>query len=125
MKVLSQRPAFHSLMLLSAEPESMRPCSGRMSTAHTAAEWPCGAETGVRAQPPTTHPRPTYLQGHHALFAQPDFGCGVPGTTEQSSKLPGRQRADCSKDNRGEMSLLGFHGNHRGGGQGSGSPVFL
>lgn len=42
VNVLSQRPAFHSLIVLSADPDSIRPCSGRMITAHTAAVWPCG-----------------------------------------------------------------------------------
>lgn len=40
VKVFSQRPAFHSLMVLSADPVSIRPCSGRMTTAHTAAVCP-------------------------------------------------------------------------------------
>lgn len=38
--VFSQRPAFQSFMVLSADPDNIRPCSGKMTTAHTAAEWP-------------------------------------------------------------------------------------
>lgn len=38
--VFSQRPAFHSLIVLSADPVSIRPCSGNITTAHTAAVWP-------------------------------------------------------------------------------------
>lgn len=41
VNVFSHRPAFQSLMVLSADPVSMRPCSGNMTTAHTAAAWPC------------------------------------------------------------------------------------
>ena len=36
-----------------------------------------------------------YLQGHHALLIEPHFGRGVPGATQESPKLPGRQRANC------------------------------
>lgn len=41
VNVLSHCPAFQSMMVLSADPDSMSPCSGNMATAHTAAEWPC------------------------------------------------------------------------------------
>lgn len=40
VNVVSQRPAFQSFMVLSADPESIRPCSGKIITAQTAAEWP-------------------------------------------------------------------------------------
>lgn len=40
LNVFSHRPAFHILMVLSAEPVRRMPCSGSMATAHTAAEWP-------------------------------------------------------------------------------------
>lgn len=36
-KVLSHLPAFHSLIVLSADPVSIKPCSGNIFTAQTAA----------------------------------------------------------------------------------------
>lgn len=36
-KVLSHLPAFHSLIVLSADPVSIKPCSGSIFTAQTAA----------------------------------------------------------------------------------------
>lgn len=41
VNVFSHRPAFQSLMVLSADPDSIRPCSGKITTAHTAAVCPC------------------------------------------------------------------------------------
>lgn len=40
VNVFSHRPAFQSLMVLSADPDSIRPCSGTITTAHTAAVCP-------------------------------------------------------------------------------------
>lgn len=36
-----------------------------------------------------------YLQRHHALLIEPDFGCGVPGAAQKCPKLPGWQSANC------------------------------
>uniref|UniRef100_A0A4W6EHU7 Uncharacterized protein n=1 Tax=Lates calcarifer TaxID=8187 RepID=A0A4W6EHU7_LATCA len=104
VNVFSHRPAFQSLMVLSADPVSMRPCSGNMTTAHTAAAWPCSninkqticsvtlliismlaTVTGIRYIDTDTS---TYLQCHHALLIEPDSGCGVPGAAQKCPKLP-------------------------------------
>lgn len=45
VNVLSHLPAFHSLMVLSAEPVNINPCSGSIITAHIAAVWPCKITT--------------------------------------------------------------------------------
>lgn len=40
LNVISHLPALHSLIVLSADPVNMKPCSGIIPTAHTAASCP-------------------------------------------------------------------------------------
>lgn len=65
VNVFSHRPAFQSFMVLSADPDSMRPCSGRMSTAHTAAVWPWGEHIQQITHPVSS---PVQMLPHHYYY---------------------------------------------------------
>lgn len=49
VNVCSHLPAFHSLIVLSAEPVNINPCSGNIFTAQTAAVWPYKRKYNIQA----------------------------------------------------------------------------
>lgn len=75
VNVLSHLPAFHSLIVLSAEPVNINPCSGSIFTAHTAAVWPCEQHHNVR---PTTDQMYTRcLIIYCPILLQKNYTCSV------------------------------------------------
>lgn len=66
VNVLSHLPAFHSFIVLSAEPVNINPCSGSIFTAHIAAVWPCKKSNIVKTCQ-------NQIQSTYFIFMQKNF----------------------------------------------------